>query len=88
MPKAIRRRDAGKPIEGLSALMSRLYANRGVTRSSQVDYSLKNMLSPDGLLGIDTAAKLQSTNSSFSIMSIASAEFSKKILYFVSSSGN
>ena len=58
MPKAIKRRVAGSPIEGLSPLMSRLYANRGVTHASEVDYSLKHMLSPDGLRGIDTAAEL------------------------------
>jgi len=43
---------------GLPALLRRIYAARGVTRASDLDYSLRNLLPPEQLGGLDGAAKL------------------------------
>jgi single-stranded-DNA-specific exonuclease len=43
---------------GLHPLLARLYAARGVTSPEQAEVQLKHLLPPDGLKGIDAAAKL------------------------------
>lgn len=48
-------------IEGgdhLHPLLSQIYKSRGVTHIKQVDYQLKHLYKPDGLLGIDQAVNL------------------------------
>lgn len=44
--------------EGIDPLLARLYAARGVRTRSDIDYELKGLLAPDGLLGVDEAAQL------------------------------
>ena len=44
--------------EGLSPLLARLYAARGVASVRETDHRLTQLLPPEELLGADTAAKL------------------------------
>ena len=44
--------------EGIDPLLARLYAARGVRTRTDIDYELKGLLAPDGLLGVDEAARL------------------------------
>ena len=43
---------------GLSPLMQRLYANRGVTTADEIDLALKGLLPPQQLRGVAEAAEL------------------------------
>ena len=56
-----RRQLPDHPIKGgehLHHLIHNIYAARGVTDIVQVEYRLKNLFKPDGMLGINHAAKL------------------------------
>jgi single-stranded-DNA-specific exonuclease len=44
--------------EGIDPLLARLYAARGVRGIADIDYELKSLLAPGGLLGSDAAAAL------------------------------
>lgn len=43
---------------GIEPLLARLYANRGVRRSAELDYGLGALLDPGGLRGVEDAAAL------------------------------
>ncbi|MBV1877285.1 MAG: single-stranded-DNA-specific exonuclease RecJ [Pseudomonadales bacterium] len=61
MAKKLKRRVAAADIEGLSPLFSRLLTARGIKAKAEVDHSLKNLLKPDLLKGLDTAATILAT---------------------------
>ena len=50
-------RDAAT-IQGMSGTLARVLANRGVNSTSQIDYGLKRLLPPQGLMHINDAAEL------------------------------
>lgn len=58
----IKRRDNPKSNSlsglGLSVLMQRLYLSRGVTKAQEIQYKLNNLLKPDTLSGLKTAAQI------------------------------
>ena len=45
-------------LAGMHPVLARVLANRGVNRESDADYTLKNLLPPQGLSHIDAAADL------------------------------
>ena len=45
-------------IQGLPETLARILANRGVDNDSQIDYGLKRLLPPQGLMHINEAAEL------------------------------
>lgn len=58
--KKIVTRDVAQPFkgEGVSAVLARIYAARGVLDNSQLDYSLAKLFRPSELKGIDEAISL------------------------------
>jgi len=45
-------------VQGIPTTLARILANRGVNNSSQIDYGLKRLLPPQGLMHINDAAEL------------------------------
>ena len=48
----------GRPLQGLHPLLQRLYGNRGVDDSSQLDLSLKRLPDPQGLSGMEAMTEI------------------------------
>jgi single-stranded-DNA-specific exonuclease len=58
-PRIVRRIQApGQLPQSLSPVLRRVYAGRGLTTASELSLALKQLLPPQGLLGIDAAAEL------------------------------
>jgi single-stranded-DNA-specific exonuclease len=58
MAKEIRRRPIPITLPGVSPLLSRLYASRGIESPEQMELGLKHLLPPTELKGIREAAAL------------------------------
>jgi single-stranded-DNA-specific exonuclease len=54
--KRLVRRSANHALKLDNPLLARLFANRGITDPAEIDFSLKNLLSPDSMKGLSTAA--------------------------------
>ncbi|XOV90087.1 MAG: single-stranded-DNA-specific exonuclease RecJ [Pseudomonadota bacterium] len=52
------RRQADQTLPGMSPLLGRLFAARGITDATEVDHSLSHLLPPTGLKGLQAAAEL------------------------------
>jgi single-stranded-DNA-specific exonuclease len=56
--KRLVRRSANHALKLDNPLLARLFANRGITDPTEIDFSLKNLLSPDTMKGLSAAAEV------------------------------
>lgn len=56
--KQLVRRSAKHALELDNPLLARLFAHRGITDPAEIDFSLKNLLAPDSMKGLSTAANV------------------------------